>query len=44
MQLQFEYIAGRIGNFGANYWGGFAVHREVIAPHRGYTTIMDNLL
>ena len=23
----------RIGNFGANCWGGFAVHLEVTAPH-----------
>ena len=24
--------------------GGFAVHREVIAPHRGYVKTMDCLL
>jgi len=41
LQLQFEYTAGRTGNFGANCWGGFAVHREVIAPHGGYMTNKD---
>ena len=34
----------RTGSFGANCWGGFAVHREVIAPHGGYMTSMDFLL
>ena len=44
LQVELEYAAGRTGNFGANYWGGFVVHREVIAPHGGYATSIDFLL
>ena len=31
----------RIGNFGANCWGGFAVHLEVNAPHGEYLAGME---
>ena len=37
-------ICRRTANFGANCWGGFSVHREVIAPHGGYVKAMDFLL